>query len=248
MTQPSLGPAVKICGLTRLEDVVAAKELGVWAIGMVFAPSPRRLEPSAARRLLEAAGLRHGRHEESGQPLVVGVFTDAKVDEIVNVVQEVELDAVQLHGLTGPSAAEVSEALAGSEREVLVIRALPVEAGLRDAAELREAVAREAVGADIVLLDTRVAAPADGGTGTAGGFGGTGAAFCWDLACEVAGEAAGARLMVAGGIDPENVQEALSRSGAWGVDVSSGVESAPGIKDMELMGRLVAEVKEGRAK
>ncbi len=244
-------PAVKICGLTRIEDVVAARDLGVWALGFVFAPSPRRLEPGAARGLLAAAGLGRGdgaAGRTDGEPLTVGVFTDARVDEIVGVAREVGLDAVQLHGLAGPSARELAEALGGEDRTVLIIRAVPVDADAADTARPRAVVAEEREHADIVLLDTCVASGAGSASGPREGFGGSGTAFRWGLARDVADVAGPARLMVAGGIGPENVLEALSESGAWGVDVSSGVESSPGVKDAESMERLVARVKEGSEK
>jgi phosphoribosylanthranilate isomerase len=184
------GPVVKICGLTCLEDVVAARDLGVWALGFVFAPSPRRLTPAAARGLVEAVGLgqggtgRPGRaaaraespadrragerlagaddgHSGDGRvrgPLVVGVFVDATGEQIARIVEEVGLDAVQLHGMRGPGAAEVRAAVAGRGREVLVIQALPVDREAGDATVLRQAIAGAREDADIVLLDTRPSA------------------------------------------------------------------------------------------
>jgi phosphoribosylanthranilate isomerase len=274
------GPVVKICGLTRLEDVIAARDLGVWALGFVFAPSPRRLEPGAVRGLLEGAGLgrsgplaqgtaeggpiggaageSRGVHARDTAPLTVGVFTDADAGEVARVAAEVGLDAVQLHGLAGPSTAEVLAALGGRDRGVLVIKALPVDKDESDPAALRHAIAQVRAEADVVLLDTRV--PASAGSGSAGpggragasaqaapGFGGTGMVFRWRLAREAAPEGEGP-LLVAGGIGPDNAVAALAESGAWGVDVSSGVESFPGIKDAALMERLVARVKEGTEK
>jgi len=88
-----------------------------------------------------------------------------------------------------------------------------------------------------VLLDTHVD----------GRFGGSGYAFPWELAGEAARELGpGPAFLVAGGIGPGNARKALARSGAWGVDVSSGVESSPGVKDHGLMERLVAQVGAGR--
>lgn len=243
------GPAVKICGLTRSEDVIVARNLGVWALGIVFAPSPRRLEPEAARQALEAAGLRSEGQDASaheGGPIVVGVFTEAEVGEIVDVVQDVGLDAVQLHGLGGPGTREVAAALEVCERKVSIIRAVPVDPESRDAGSLSDSVDQAVDGADMVLLDTKVANRVGSGQGTEGRFGGSGTRFCWDLARGVVEKMGTVPLIVAGGIDPDNVLEALSRSGAWGVDVSSGVESSPGVKDAGLMEKLVAKAREGR--
>ncbi len=163
------------------------------------------------------------------------------------------LDAVQLHGRSGPAAAEVREALAGwvcpsrwapggrgpalggqaprrPPAALLIIQAVPVAPTGASTEELRAAIAAAGAEADLVLLDTR----------TTGLLGGTGTTFPWRLAREAAG---GAPFLVAGGIDPENVQAALEESAAWGVDVSSGVESSPGSKDARLMGRLLARVE-----
>jgi phosphoribosylanthranilate isomerase len=101
-----------------------------------------------------------------------------------------------------------------------------VAPGTTDAASLREAAVSACDQADVVLLDTSTGAR----------FGGTGSAFPWALAAEVG---SGCPLLIAGGITPENVGAALRESGAWGVDVSSGVERSPGVKDAERLRRLL---------
>jgi phosphoribosylanthranilate isomerase len=246
--EPSpVGPVVKICGLTRLEDAQLAWDLGAWALGLVFAPSPRRLTPAAARRLLDGlagasgaglaakpgmgeSGETFGAHRDlRPDPLFVGVFGDASAEEIGEVAGLVGLDAVQLHGTGVPEAKGLRAALSSLGRAVIVIKAVPVDPGRMDVAHLREAVARARDKADLVLLDTR----------TDRSFGGTGATFPWTLAAEVAD---GFPFLVAGGIGPANVRTALDQSGAWGVDVSSGVERSPGIKDAERVRRLMRAV------
>jgi phosphoribosylanthranilate isomerase len=234
---------VKICGLTRLEDVLLARDLGAWALGFVFAPSPRRLTPAAARELIQgaAASVLPGAARLPGAsdpplqsvsvprfPLTVGVFSDVPAGEIARVVEEVDLDAVQLHATEGPGGNAVRAAIAGRDRPLLVIQAVPVAADAADGQALGEAVAVARSQADVVLLDTR----------TAGRFGGTGTVFSWRLARET-GEGA---LLIAGGIGPQNVETALRESNAWGIDVSSGVERSPGVKDAALMRRLFAQV------
>lgn len=226
------GPVVKICGLTRAEDVLLARDLGAWALGFVFAPSPRRLEPAAARGLIVEA--RTGATPEAALPLMVGVFGDTTAAEIAAIVEETGLDAVQLHGVAGPGAEAVRAALAGRSRPVLVIQAVPVAPDLVDPRALREAVRKAGEVADLALLDT--------GKGTR--FGGTGTQFPWPLGREVG---KGLRFLVAGGIDPDNAGTALGESGAWGVDVSSGVESAPGAKDARLLRQLFARVGASQA-
>ena len=233
------GPVVKLCGLTRPEDVLAACALGVWSVGFVFAASPRRLTLSAARALAEKAreGAAEPGESQGPAPLLAGVFVDSAAADIAKAVREVGLDAVQLHGFRGPTAAEVRSALVGLERRVLIIRAVPVDPDAIDASALNRAILQAREEADVVLLDTRTSAR----------FGGSGRAFPWRVAREAVGSAgSGFPLLLAGGIGPDNVRSALSESGAWGVDVSSGVESAPGIKERGLMERLVAQVEEGK--
>ena len=265
------GPVVKICGLTRVDDVVLAAELGAWALGFVFAPSPRRLTPAGARGLIVEAAERLARGTvpaggagRARLPLTVGVFGDAPADEIAEVADLVGLDAVQLHGAAccdGSAAAAVRAALLerqGSTRQArpaapgfspgtmlgspsgsapLIIQAVAVPVEGADAAALGDALAavrRTAAGergADIVLLDSKVA----------GRFGGTGTSFAWSLARAVGG----GPVLVAGGLMSDNVAAALKESGAWGVDVSSGVELSPGVKDSDKLVRLFANVSSG---
>jgi phosphoribosylanthranilate isomerase len=246
---------VKICGLTRLEDVVLARDLGAWALGFVFAPSPRRLTPAAARGLIGAlagadggqagASVSPGREvprvadgrpvpevpRVTGVPLTVGVFTGSSAEEIAQVAEEVGLDAVQLHGRGGPDADAVRAALVSRAYPALIIQAVPVGPGTDGGETFAGAVARARAQADLVLLDT----------GTAESFGGTGTAFPWRLAAEVG---KGLPLLVAGGITPDNVRRALEESGAWGVDVSSGVEASPGIKDPLLLRELFRQMRQ----
>jgi phosphoribosylanthranilate isomerase len=257
---------VKICGLTRAEDVVAARDLGAWALGFVFAPSPRRLAPVAARLLIErvaatgppAPELAQTSADDQGAfpsgtfpavaSVAVGVFGDVAAGEVARIVEQVGLDAVQLHGRSGPSAGSVRRALAGWERPlrlaggrrtappqgILIIQAVPVDSHESDQRTLRERVEGARADADLILLDSR----------DAGRFGGTGTPFPWGLAAEAA---AASPVLVAGGIGPDNARTALERSAAWGVDVSSGVELSPGIKDVRLMEQLFVRVAESRA-
>ncbi len=217
---------VKICGLTRPEDVALAVELGAWAVGFVFAPSPRRVTGDVARRLVVAAREAAARGPLLHGPLMVGVFGDSPAEAVVDMAEAVGLDAVQLHG-SQPDAAAVRDALGDRGLPVLVIRAIPVPAGEVRVADLRKAVAASREGADLILFDTRAE----------GRWGGTGMTFPWGPVREAAGHSP---YLVAGGIGPHNVREALDVSGAWGVDVSSGVEQSPGIKDEALLRALFA--------
>jgi phosphoribosylanthranilate isomerase len=237
---------VKICGLTRPQDVALAVELGAWALGFVFAPSPRRVRRDVARRLVLAAreplARTYARERDQCRPdlngpvlhgpLAVGVFGDSSVEAIADMVDAVGLDAVQLHGLR-PEAPLVREALADRGLPTLVIRAIPVPADEADGAWLQQAVAAAREGADLIVFDTRMGDR----------WGGTGSTFPWELAREAAGDSP---YLVAGGVGPHNVRSALQTSGAWGVDVSSGVERSAGVKDEALLRSLFAAVQPRR--
>lgn len=243
-----------------------ALDAGAWALGFIFAPSIRRVTALQARGLMmEAAAsadnivdaLRAEREAMDRArpypPLAVGVFGDVTADEVAMTVERVGLDAVQLHGADGPAPAEVKKVLAGwrpplrlcgarrfgtlrppvVESGPLIIRAVGVDVDEVDPAGLRARIARLGAGADLILLDTRVK----------GKLGGTGSALPWEVAREALADVP---FLVAGGIGPGNVREALERSGAWGVDVSSGVESAPGVKDPRMVRELMAVVNDAR--
>ena len=225
---------MKICGLTRADDVLLACELGAWAVGLIFAPSPRRLTPELARALVREVRAA-GAARSSGGTLAVGVFGEASADEVARVVEEAGLDGVQLHGANGPGGGAVRTALGREGSRLLVIQALPVapEAagrGQGTVGVLRESIARAREEADVILLDTHVGDR----------LGGSGVAFPWELA---RGSVDGGALLVAGGIGPGNVEAALRESGAWGVDVSSGVEISPGVKDGRLLRELFDTVR-----
>ena len=235
MTETFSTPLIKVCGLTRPEDVALAVALGAWAVGFVFAPSPRRVTVEQAVPLVAAArsGRRNGANcagpaGPGGASLAAGVFVDATAEGIAAIAEAVGLDVVQLHGVE-PGARAVREALGGLERDVLIIQAVAVPAEGTPVADLRAVAAAARDGADMLLFDTR----------SGGRFGGTGTPFPWAVAREAS---AGAPFLVAGGIGPQNLREALDVSGAIGADVSSGVESSPGVKDGALLRVLFAAI------
>lgn len=222
-------PLVKVCGLTRLEDAALAAALGAWAVGFVFAPSRRRLTPEQAAPL--AAGARAAALAARcvQTPLAVGVFVDESPEEIVAAVKIAGLDGVQLHGLE-PRAVGIRAALGRMADDLLIIQALAVRSEGESATHLRQTVTASRAGADLLLFD----AASDGR------FGGTGASFPWELACAAAGDNP---FLVAGGITPRNARQALAESGAVGVDVSSGLESSPGVKDPDLLRALFSALE-----
>jgi phosphoribosylanthranilate isomerase len=196
--------------MTRAEDLEAAVDLGVDAIGLVFAESPRRLHADQARRLIR---------DLSPHVLRFGIFVDETPAEIARIVAATELDRVQLHGFEDPMVQE----LVGT-RVVKAFRA-------RDTGVLEEIATW---GAQTFFLDTW--------SNTAAG--GTGTTFDWSLAKRAAGLG---RMILAGGLNPQNVAQAIREVRPFGVDVSTGVESSPGIKDPAKMRAFVEAVREADA-
>jgi phosphoribosylanthranilate isomerase len=187
---------VKICGITRAEDALAAVEFGADAIGFVFWPgSPRFIDPDRAREI--AAAL---------PPFItpVGVFVNQTPDHVNRIAALVTLGAVQLHGDERPEAAV---AIARP-----VIKAIAVRDHF-DPASLDEWSSRTTI-----LLDVHDPVAR----------GGTGRTIDWRTAAEAARRR---RVVLAGGLTPENVCAAVTIARPFGIDVSSGVESRPGIKD-----------------
>lgn len=193
---------IKACGMTRIEDALAAAEAGFDAVGLVFAESPRRVNPRTAREicsLLPSSVLR------------VGVFLGQTRAEIRGLMEYCGLDLAQLHEAGGTGLAEV---FAG--RAVVAIRPhLPEDLDVLDGYR----------GAFAFLIDAWHPEMA----------GGTGITCDWTLAARVA---RASRVILAGGLSPDNVAEAITRVRPFGVDVSSGVETAPGIKDPALLRRF----------
>jgi phosphoribosylanthranilate isomerase len=202
---------VKFCGLTRAEDVETALKLGADYVGVIFAGGPRNTTLSGAADILRgAASMKR-----------VGVFGKPGSSELGRYVLSVPLSVAQLHGDSSPKAIEAARATGVPE----VWAVVPVVDG-RIPGDSEELFQR----ASAVVLDT----------GSRSGLGGTGRAFDWSATARlIEGFRGTARLVVAGGLNPDNVAEAVRTLRPEVVDVSSGVESAPGVKDPILMSRFV---------
>ena len=200
--------AVKICGITRRDDALAAARLGAHAVGLVFcARSPRNVSIAAAQEVVAAL-----------PPFVmaVGLFVDAAARDIEAVLSEVRLDLLQFHG---------DETAAFCARfGVPFIKAARVRPGL----DLIQYV-RDYGAARGLLLDAFVD----------GTHGGTGTAFDWSLIPPDLP----LPIVLSGGLNPANVSDAIRRVSPWAVDVSSGVESSPGIKDPQKIAAFMKEVR-----
>lgn len=212
----SAAPRVKICGVGRAADVRAAAAAGARYVGLVLAESPRRLAPS------DAAGLARAAREEDLVP--VGVLVDREAEVVADVADRVGLPVVQLHGDEPPEDC-----------------ALLREAGLevwkavrpRSRRELDAAAGRYGDAVDALLVEGWSPERA-GGTGTSFPYG-------W-LEEEGARRSIG-RLVLAGGLDPANVGEAVRRVRPDVVDVSTGVEASPGRKDAARIRAFVAAAR-----
>jgi len=207
---------VKICGLSTRETLEAALEAGADMVGFVFfPPSPRHLGLDVARGLGEAL-TRGG--------VRVALTVDADDATLAGIVEVINPDILQLHGHESP--ARVADIKRKFSREVM--KALPV-ARASDLA----ALPNYAAVADRILFDAR---PPKGATRP----GGLGAVFDWRLL-----ENLDLKLpfMVSGGLDAGNVADALRLTRAAGVDVSSGVERAPGVKDVGMIGEFIRAVR-----
>lgn len=207
---------VKICGLTRPSDARAAAQLGARYLGVIFAGGPRNLEPARAREVLDGAGAR-------GEVERVGVFARASADTIAAVVREARLDIVQMHA--DPAVDEIREV---SERSGARVWAVVRVSG----GDLPEDLDELWKASDALVLDSK----------TPASLGGTGTTFDWSAARR-AMRPDGARLVVAGGLNSANVAQAIETLSPDVVDVSSGVESAPGIKDHTRMADFIAAVR-----
>ncbi|MCO7594101.1 MULTISPECIES: phosphoribosylanthranilate isomerase [Pseudomonas] len=199
----------KICGITRVEDALAAAEAGADAIGLVFyAKSPRAVDVRQARAIIAAL-----------PPFVttVGLFVNATRCELNEILEAVSLDLLQFHGDETPADCE------GYQRPW--IKALRVRPG----GDL-EAACRQYAGARGILLDTYVP----------GVPGGTGEAFDWSLVPASLSKP----IILAGGLSPDNVGQAIAQVRPFAVDVSGGVEQAKGIKDAAKIEAFLRAVKQ----
>lgn len=226
---------VKVCGVTTPEDAALVARAGADAIGLNFVPgSPRCLPLAAAREVAAAipAGV-----------LKVGVFAGMPPADILRVVGEVGLDAIQLHGHLGGDAGPVDP-----PATCVALRGLPVIRAVRLGEEHQDdrlAAAREWLATARALGAPAVLALVDASVSTAtaaGQLGGTGARVDWPAF--VAARPLDEPVALAGGLGPDTVAEAIRATGVRAVDTASGVESAPGRKDA---GRVLAFVAAARS-
>jgi phosphoribosylanthranilate isomerase len=203
---------VKICGLTRPEDADAVVAAGADFAGLVFhPPSPRHLRPEQARAIAERL---------RGRVRIVALLVDPSDAALADAVAAAQPDCVQLHGSESPG--RVAQLRATFRKPM--IKAM----GISDEMDFQSLANYEAV-ADMLLFDAK---PSPGATP-----GGRGHAFDWKLLCR---RTIRKPWLLSGGLDAGNVGRAIQSSGARAVDVSSGVENVPGLKDRQAIHAFVA--------
>lgn len=202
---------VKICGLTRAVDAEYADAAGASYLGVIFAGGPRQRLPQHAREVLLGRRARK-----------VGVFASQSEVEISDIAREVGLDVIQLHGVSDPERVQAVRAASGLEVWAVLRSA---DGTLPDNAEdIAEA-------ADALVVDALVP----------GMLGGSGVTVPWmELGETLDAMERGHRIVLAGGLTAENVAEAIEYVSPMVVDVASGVESAPGIKDHARIRAFIA--------
>ena len=208
----------KICGITRIEDIHSAVHAGVDAIGFVFYAPSPRYVTFAQAQQLA--------HHIPAYVQLVGLFVNASSDEILQVLKNVPLDIVQFHGDESPEQCHDIAKIVG-RRWYKAIQVKP------DLDIIKIIKNYQHAGASAVLLDAWHPDLK----------GGTGHQFDWSQFPKL-----DIPLILAGGLKPDNIEEAIKTTGAYAVDVSGGVESAKGIKDQQLIEHFMQGVQRGSAK
>lgn len=200
---------VKICGITRPEDAVAAAEAGADAIGLVFWPGSKRVVDTDQAAIIASV--------LSPSVAVVGVFVDPSPTDVLQIADKVGITAAQICGNRN------DQDWSHLPRTMKIIRALTITANTPTPSTAK------IIGVDDYMADN----------GIAGHPGGTGQAYDWSLANQI--KQLG-RVWLAGGLTPQNVSDAIAMVRPHAVDVSSGVEIAPGIKSLELIRSFIEAV------
>ena len=209
---------VKICGITRTQDIKSVVDAGADAIGFVFfPPSPRNVSVELAQELVKHV---------PAYVQTIGLFVNASSDEILEVLKTVSLDVIQFHGDETPEQCQKIAKLTGRRW----YKAIQVKPDLDVISTIKQ---YQQVGASAMLLDAWHPELK----------GGTGHSFDWSQFPQL-----DIPLILAGGLKPENIENAIKMTGAYAVDVSGGVESAKGIKDQQLIEQFMQGVHRGSAK
>lgn len=220
---------VKICGTTSLQDAELAAEAGADALGFVFAESRRRVTPRAVRAITKHLPEQIERY---------GVFVNPTFDEVVEAAEEAGLTGVQVHATRDPALTARLRAYWSSQPQPVTMKLLQVLHFTAETLPAELAALSEDYWIDAALIDSH----------TPNAAGGTGVRFDWQKAsAAIRAAAPQLRLIVAGGLSPENVMEAITLMRPWGVDVVTGVEASPGHKDAAKVRTFVQRAREAAA-
>jgi len=213
---------VKICGTTNLRDAQLSLAAGADALGFIFAPSPRKIEITTATGIVAAL---------AGQAEMIGVFVNETPARGAEIAAQVGLTGVQLHGEEPPDSMSQFRRALGERKIFKTLNANELLNSTGD--KLVEYLSgRDSL--DAILLDS----------GSVQQRGGTGEAYDWDRILPIAEEIRRAMpLIIAGGLNPDNVARAIELFDPWGVDVVSGVENRPGEKDEARIHDFIAAVR-----
>jgi phosphoribosylanthranilate isomerase len=215
---------VKICGMTNLEDALTAVEAGADAVGFVFyEKSPRNISVEAARAIVEKL-------PESVEK--VGVFVGQSAEQVSGISERAALSAVQVYPISGAEPGSLSDFVQNVQRRMFV--AIPSQ----------RVTAEEGFGFFFSEEFLRCTSAVFLDSGNSQQPGGTGTAFDWKSAAQpVKAMSRNIPVVIAGGLTPQNVAQAIVILEPWGVDVASGVEARPGKKDPEKVRAFVKAVR-----
>ena len=219
---------IKICGIRDIATAEVIADQAVSAIGLnFFAKSPRSVST------IQAAEITHRLRDRSpaASPTAVGLFVNHSLLEVESIAEQVGITMIQLHGDEPP---EFLHKLHTRHPDWQILKAFRINNSLEPISEFVAECKRLNVPLAGCLLDARVD----------GAFGGTGKVAPWDLIAEEYNREAWPPLILAGGLTPDNVAEAIRVVQPWGIDTASGVESSPGVKDPELITRFVATARQ----
>lgn len=206
---------IKICGVTQADDAARVGSAGVDFIGLNFWPKSKRFVAPERGPMLSAIV------RSTGAAKLVGVFVDPDLEDIQEIVAKVDLDIIQLHGDEDPEFVK--------KVSLAVFRPVWKAIAVKSAKDITHL---DVWGADALLLD----APTPG-------RGGAGVTFDWSLAREARERFPQLTIVLAGGLTPENVAGAIQQVEPWAVDVASGVEAAPGIKDAAKLAAFIGAAR-----
>jgi phosphoribosylanthranilate isomerase len=214
---------IKICGITNLEDAKGISELKVDALGFVLsAGSPRKVEWAAAKKIIEAL------RSEGNKISMVGVFVNEEIEKVLKYHESLGLNYIQL---SGDEERDYLEDLKEKVKDMKIIKSIRIKKKNEHyKARMNEKIEKLNRYMDFILLDSY----------RKGFYGGTGVPFNWDIAEDYSGKIP---VILSGGLDPENVRQAVDIVKPFGVDASSRLEIYPGKKDLDKVIRFVNVLK-----